>query len=145
MSTAASPSVSELAVANPTIATTTYSPGPIVVMGVSGSGKSSVGAKLADCLEAIFVEGDSLHMSSPTGQSYSAKLDGTEAPYMGDPGTTSVSVKQLGKNTLQETDKRDGKVISVAKMTVAADGKSMSIAVEDKLHGSSMSFVAMKE
>ena len=60
-------------------------------------------------------------------------------------GTTSVSVKQLGKNTLQETDKRDGKVISVAKMTVAADGKSMSIAVEDKLHGSSMSFVAMKE
>ncbi len=61
MSTAASRSVSELAVANPTIATTTYSPGPIVVMGVSGSGKSSVGAKLADCLEAIFVEGDSLH------------------------------------------------------------------------------------
>ena len=61
MSTAASPSVSELAMADPTISGTTYSPGPIVVMGVSGCGKSSVGARLADYFEALFVEGDSLH------------------------------------------------------------------------------------
>ena len=46
---------------DPTISATTYSPGPIVVMGVSGCGKSSVGAKLADYFEALFVEGDSLH------------------------------------------------------------------------------------
>jgi uncharacterized Zn-binding protein involved in type VI secretion len=91
------------------------------------------------------VDGDSLNMSSPTGQSYSAKMDGTEAPYRGDPGTTSVSVKKLGENILQETDMRDGKVISVAKMTVAADGKSMTITVDDKLHGANMSFVAMKK
>ena len=61
MSTAASPSVSELAMTDPTISATTYSPGPIVVMGVSGCGKSSVGAKLAGYFEALFVEGDSLH------------------------------------------------------------------------------------
>jgi hypothetical protein len=91
------------------------------------------------------VDGDNLNMSSPTGQSYSAKMDGTDSPYKGDPGTTSVSVKKLGKSTLQETDKRDGKVISVAKMAVSADGKSMNITVDDKLHGSSMSFVAMKQ
>lgn len=35
--------------------------GPIVVMGVSGCGKSSVGATLADHLSARFIEGDSLH------------------------------------------------------------------------------------
>lgn len=51
MSTAASPSVSD----------TGYVPGPIVVMGVSGCGKSSVGASLAEHLDARFVEGDSLH------------------------------------------------------------------------------------
>jgi hypothetical protein len=64
---------------------------------------------------------------------------------MGDPGTTSVSVKKLGKNGLQETDKRNGKVISVAKMTVATDGKSMTIAINDVLHGSTSSFVATKQ
>lgn len=35
--------------------------GPIVVMGVSGCGKSSVGERLAGYLDCPFVEGDSLH------------------------------------------------------------------------------------
>ncbi|HEX2799344.1 MAG TPA: hypothetical protein VHQ44_06700 [Thermoanaerobaculia bacterium] len=91
------------------------------------------------------VEGDSLSMSTRTGQGYSAKLDGTEAPYKGDPGTTSVSVKKVDKNTIEETDKRDGKVSSVARMTVAADGKSMTIAVSDKLRGTTSQFVAVKQ
>jgi hypothetical protein len=91
------------------------------------------------------VEGDSLSMSNQTGQGYTAKLDGTEAPYKGDPGTTSVSVKKVDKNTIEETDKRDGKAISVARMTVAADGKSMTIAVSDKLRGTTSQFLAVKQ
>jgi hypothetical protein len=47
------------------------------------------------------VSGDELTMTNPTGQSYTAKMDGTEAPYKGDPGTTSVSVKLIGKDTLE--------------------------------------------
>lgn len=91
------------------------------------------------------VEGDSLNMTTPTGQAYTAKLDGSDAPYTGDPGTTSVSVKQMGKNTIEETDKRDGKVISVVRLTVAPDGKSMTIVVSDKLHGTSSQIVANKQ
>jgi hypothetical protein len=91
------------------------------------------------------LEGDSLNMTTPTGQSYTAKLDGTEAPYTGDPGTTSVSVKKIGSNAIEETDKRDGKVISVSVNTVQPDGKTMKIAVEDKLHGTTLSFVAVKQ
>ena len=91
------------------------------------------------------VQGDSLNMTNLTGQSYTAKLDGTEAPYKGDPGTTSVSVKRLDKNTLEETDKRDEKVIMVSRMTVAADGKSMTIAFDDKLHGTTGKIVAQKQ
>lgn len=34
---------------------------PVVVMGVSGSGKTTVGAALADALGLPFVDGDSLH------------------------------------------------------------------------------------
>jgi hypothetical protein len=84
-------------------------------------------------------------MSNPTGQSYTAKLDGTDAPYKGDPGTTSVSVKKVDQNTLEETDKRDGKVIAVARITVSADGKALAVAVEDKLHGTSSHFTALKQ
>ena len=91
------------------------------------------------------VNGDSLTMSSPTGQSYTAKLDGTEAPYQGDPGTTSVSVKKAGPNTIEETDKRDGKVLSVSRMTVTADGKRMKIATDDKLRGTHGEIMATKQ
>jgi hypothetical protein len=72
------------------------------------------------------VEGDSLSMTNLTGQSYVVKLDGTDSPYKGDPGTTSVSVKSIGKNAIEETDKRDGKVISVLRWTVGSDGKTMA-------------------
>jgi len=91
------------------------------------------------------VAGDSLSMSTPTGQSYTAKLDGTEAPYKGDPGTTSVSMKKLDNNTLEETDKRDGKVIAVAHIKVSADGKTMTVKAEDRLHGTTSEFTATKQ
>jgi hypothetical protein len=80
------------------------------------------------------ITGDEVMMTTPTGQSYTAKLDGTDAPYKGDPGITSVSVKMHGKDTLEETDKRDGKVIYISKMTVSPDGKTMKIVMDDKLH-----------
>ncbi len=79
------------------------------------------------------ITGDEVTMTNPTGQSYTAKLDGADALYKGDPGITSVSVKMHGKDTLEETDKRDGKIIYISKMTVSPDGKTMKIVFEDKL------------
>jgi hypothetical protein len=69
----------------------------------------------------------------------------TDAPYHGDPGTTSVSVRRIDKNTVEETDKRDGKVISIQRMTLSADGNSMTIAVDDKLQGTTSQFLAAKQ
>ena len=121
--------------------------GPAGSHAVSGSWVTSKIETLSDngLMVTYKVEGDSLSMTNPTGQSYVAKLDGTDSPYKGDPGTTSVSVKSMGKNTIEETDKRDGKVISVARMTVGSDGKTMNIKVQDKLHGSSSQFTATKQ
>lgn len=121
--------------------------GPKGAHAISGSWRTTSYGNISDngLTFTYKMDGDSLSMTTPTGQSYSAKTNGTDAPYMGDPGTTSVSVTKLGKNSLQETDKRNGKVISIAKMTVAADGKTMNIVVEDKLRGTSMSFVAAKQ
>ena len=91
------------------------------------------------------VSGDELTMTNPTGQSYTAKLDGTDAPYKGDPGVTSVSVKMHGKDTLEETDKRGDKIIGISKMTLESDGKTAKLVYEDKLHGTTSKFVAMKQ
>ena len=91
------------------------------------------------------VNGDEITMTAPTGQSYTAKLNGTDAPFKGDPGVTSVSVKMMGKNMLEETDKRDGKVISVWKMTVGADGKTAKAIAEDKLMNRTSEFVVVKQ
>jgi hypothetical protein len=91
------------------------------------------------------VSGDEITMTSPTGQTYTAKLNGSEAPMKGDPGVTSVSVKMIGKDTLEETDRRDGKVISVFKMTVAADGKTAKGVGEDKLQNRTNEYAIVKQ
>ena len=54
-------------------------------------------------------------------------------------------MKKTGPNGIDETDKRDGKVISIAHMTVSADGKTLTFAVEDKLHGTTAKFTAQKQ
>jgi hypothetical protein len=114
---------------------------------ISGSWRTTKMENLSD--NAITwtykVSGDELTMTSPTGQSYTAKMDGSEAPMKGDPGVTTVSVKSMGKNTIEETDKRDGKVIGVAKTTISADGKTLNIVYDDKLQGSTMKYMATKQ
>lgn len=121
--------------------------GPAGSNAISGSWRISKFETLSD--NAITwtykVAGDELTMTSPTGQSYTAKLNGTEAPYKGDPGITSVSVKMRGKDTLEETDKRGDKVLSVAKMTLEPGGKTAKIMFEDKLHGTTAQYVAVKQ
>ena len=121
--------------------------GPAGSHAVSGSWRMSKMDSMSDngLLFTYKVDGNVLSMTTPTGQSYSAKLDGTEAPYKGDPGTTSVSIKSLGKNAIEETDKRDGKVLAVSHTSVSANGKTMTIAISDKVHGTTMQLTADKQ
>jgi hypothetical protein len=121
--------------------------GPAGSHAVSGSWKMKKMEGLSDnaTVFSYKVSGDELTMTSPMGQTYTAKLDGSEAPMKGDPGISSVSVKQLGKDTIEESDKRDGKVIFVWKLTVAADGKTAKAVAEDKLNDRTTEFVATKQ
>ena len=109
--------------------------GPAGSNAISGSWLISKMASMSDnaVVWTYKVRGDNITMTQPTGQSYTAKLNGADAPMKGDPGTTSVSVKMMGKDTLVETDKRDGKVIGIFKMTVAADAKTAKASYDDKL------------
>jgi len=91
------------------------------------------------------LHGDGFSMSRPTGQSYMARLNGLDAPYKGDPDIDGVSLKRVGKNTIEETDKLNGKTVSVARMTVSPDGKYMSVSVRGVRHGTANRFTMRKE
>lgn len=78
------------------------------------------------------VNGDELNESGPRGESYTARLNGPEAPKKGDSVTTSVLVKTLDNRTLQESDMHDGQLISIMTMVVSSDDKTAKIKFEDK-------------
>jgi hypothetical protein len=89
--------------------------------------------------------GDELSMSAPTGESYTAKLDGKDYPVKGGYSYNSVSLKRVDNRTIEETDKRDGKVVAVLKMSVSPDGKKMTTVVTSKLTGRTSTYVAKKQ
>jgi hypothetical protein len=89
--------------------------------------------------------GDELNMSTPTGVSYTAKLDGKDYPVKGSYFYNSVSLKRVNANTIAETEKRDGKVVETAKMTVAPDGKKMTVVVTDTMTGRISTYVDEKQ
>lgn len=121
--------------------------GPAGSHAMSGSWVTASIADMSDNATSLTYreDGGMLTMTAPTGQMYTARLDGTEAPYKGDPGISSVTVKRMGTNVIVETDKRDGKVIGVLTSTVAADGKTMDVKWDDKLRNRQMSFVAIRQ
>jgi hypothetical protein len=115
---------------------------------ISGSWRTSNIESLSDnALTFTFkADGDSLNMTNPSGQTSTAKLDGTDAPYKGDPGIRSVSVLRLGKDTFMETDKRDGKTITTKRfMVTPLDGKTMTVIVGDDLTGAATVLAAAKQ
>ena len=73
--------------------------------------------------------------------SYEVKFDGKDYPADGDSHST-VSLKLIDEHTLEETDKQDGKVMTVARMTVSKDGKSMRVESSDKRRSSTMTYTA---
>jgi len=123
---------------------TRVDPAPAGAHAISGSWKPSKYANISD--EALTVtyklDGDTLHMNS-AGQSFDAKLDGTDAPVKGDIGGTTVSVQKSG-DAFTITSKRAGKVLSVTTLTPGADGK-LAISNENKEDGSTMKYEANKQ
>jgi hypothetical protein len=71
------------------------------------------------------VIGGALSMSDHMGRSFTATLDGTDAPYNGDSELTSVSLKLIDSRTIEEYDKKDGKVVKVCRWAIDPDGKTI--------------------
>lgn len=86
---------------------------------------------------------DGFRMSA-NGQSYDAKFDGKEYPITGDPGHTTVTLKRISANAVEETDHRQGKVTDVIRIATAADGKTIKIEDKDMAHEQTVSFTLDK-
>jgi len=124
---------------------TRVGPAPAGAHAVSGQWKpAKIDNVSAEGLTTTYaLDGDTLHMTSPSGVSFDAKLDGTDTPIKGDPAGTTASVKRVGDG-FEETDKRDGKVVGVATFSVGADGK-LNAVYENKLDGSKTRYSANKQ
>ena len=118
--------------------------------GVHATSGNWVPLKLADTeadLSFTFKSnGDELTMTDPTGDSYTAKFDGSDYPSKSAYGADgAVSLKKIDAHTIEETDKRDGKVTNVQKMTVSPDGKTMTIVAHDPQRDTTSTFVATRK
>lgn len=66
-------------------------------------------------------------MAASTGAGYTARLDGSDAPYHGDKVVDTVSVSMPDTDTLVETSKKDGKAWLTMRMQVDASGKTAKV------------------
>lgn len=66
------------------------------------------------------------------GEGFDAKFDGNFYPVEDDPAHTMVMLKLLDSSTVEQTNKRDGKIVSVLRLTVSPDGKTIHASYENK-------------
>ncbi len=99
---------------------------------ISGAWRMTDGDVSNHAEDTIFkVSGDTLSMSDRMGRSFSAKLDGTEGPYRGSDEFTSVSLKMIDSHTIEESDKKGGKVVKISRWSVDPDDKTMHVRFDD--------------
>jgi hypothetical protein len=75
---------------------------------------------------------------------FEARFDGRDYPVEGQPKHT-VSLKLVHSDTIDQTDKEDGKVVTTTRTTVSKDGNSMKVESIDKVRGGRMTYTAEKK
>ncbi|HXY75831.1 MAG TPA: hypothetical protein VEH54_02895 [Steroidobacteraceae bacterium] len=125
---------------------TRRTPGPAGANGVSGSWQPNplTSANDTTLTVAYQMTNDSFSMHW-NGQSYNAKFDGKEYPVVGDPGKTTVILKKINPNTVQETDHRLGKVTDDIHLAAAADGKTLQVTDHDMIHDQITTYTMTKQ
>jgi hypothetical protein len=133
----------------PVTATTTATrvgTAPSGVHAASGSWRTTKVQESENGLTTTFKSnGDGLTMSGPTGVSFTAKLDGPDAPVNGSYTYDTVLLKKIDAHSIEETEKRGGTVVEVSKMTVSPDGKKMTVVATNKLTDRTSTYVATKQ
>jgi hypothetical protein len=87
---------------------------------------------------------DGFSGETPLGEKFNAKFDGKDYLLEDDPAHTMVSVKLLSPNAVEQTSKRDGKVVGVLHLTVAPDGKTIHVIFENRETNTATSYEMRK-
>ena len=82
---------------------------------------------------------------TPLGEKFDARFDGNYYPVEDDPAHTLVSLRLLSPNSVEQTAKRDGKIVGVLRLTVAPDGKTIHGTYENKEADTTTSFEMRKQ
>ncbi|HXO88480.1 MAG TPA: hypothetical protein VN885_07500 [Candidatus Acidoferrales bacterium] len=106
------------------LAESKYSPGP-------APQSATVTIKIENNTETYDSEGVDAS-GNPTHQSFTAKLDGTEAPISGYSYADTVSTKRSSPTHFAATLKKGGTVMMTVHIVVAADGKSRTVTYSGK-------------
>jgi hypothetical protein len=116
-------------------------PAPAGAHALSGSWRATKIESVSDTGSTLILTmtAEGLDSKDMSGVGYQAKFDGKDYPLVGDLAHTMVSVKRLSDRSFEETNKRDGKVEWVFRMTVSVDGKTAQYTVEDRRHGTTSS------
>jgi hypothetical protein len=114
---------------------------------ISGSWRNT---KMGDMTDAGLIvtmrtEGNVVHVSTPTGISYAARLGGPAVPVNGDPAHTMAAMRRTNAMTYVETDTRGGKVVQIITTTALPGGKAMRVDIVDRVQGTTLSYKALKQ
>jgi hypothetical protein len=120
--------------------------GPAGSLPFSGGWRDEKVGKISDngLMITFKMTADGLSMSDPTGESYTAKFDGKDYAVKGDPGADMVSLKRIDANTFEETIKKNGKIVNINRISIAADGKTGTVNGSNKVQGTTVKYGIMK-
>jgi len=98
---------------------------------VSGAWQMEQADNISDTSSTITIDqtADGIRLTSGTGEHYEAKFDGRDYPDQGTTETDTVSLRRIDTDTIEETDKLKGRVVSVNRLTVSADRQSLRVSV----------------
>ena len=82
---------------------------------------------------------------TPLGERLDAKFDGKFYMMEDDPGHTMVSVKMINPRTIEQTNKRDGKIVFLVRLEVAPDGKTIHASSKSAEDGSTHAWELYKK
>ncbi len=88
---------------------------------------------------------DNMNWSAPSGESYSAKINGADGAMKGEPGIFEVSLKLADKTVLEEVFKHSGEVVATRKSTLDATGATATVEWNDKRTETSGSYTMVKQ
>jgi len=80
------------------------------------------------------VSGGALSMIDRMGRSFTAKFDGTPAPYKGSDEFNGVSLKLIDARTIEESDLNDANVVKISRWALSPDGQTIHARFDDT-HG----------